>query len=437
MTEMIQLDRELYQGVYIVGHRVGIGQAEHELMAEARAYEFCRPTQAASKILGRIIIEHDVKVAERMLSKNDVSNWWTMIAERGLDRHSLVKGLFFGRKTDETTDEPRDFSRIYLSHVSGRLANIYSEKKISDAFRLAIKLNLCDILVAARFHPQSDVVDVVAAAFWAGYFPLQWSGKWPKGHLVVYGPAERQPPTSDVGTIVVDKATALQTVKKNTEQLVERHHAHPGYSSAPAIAEHYHAQWEALAQHGDVRSLVMHFSCLANGDNERRLLARIFACTDKVMVKRGELVVILRVADSGKVSLHCRPPWTAAITRLPREIIPILHHHNGLRIDDSGKPIVLFPFNGTDFDIGKEWRRDIKDDGILDYEPWSAAPLLIPLTDGQDLYVYHPIDVTSKDGVPLMHLSHETADVEDRMKTGVGGMFLRMVAERLNIPSKP
>jgi hypothetical protein len=433
MDEIISF-RTIGSGTQVQGRLIGGRERETKLLSEAEGYSFCQPFADSWKVVCPLAIETDIRSAWLRREKTRVQDWRARLNERAMDRRSAAKGLFLGRRLQDNPPKELDWTATYLDYLGSRLSDVYSMRQIPDPFDGYVYVYLSKAIVVATFFPEHDEIDAVVAAFRAGYIPLYWNGDWPNGHLEVYCPADR--PHAHAGT--VDWNDIKRAEKAQWDQLVIRHRAHPGYVSAPAVQIDHLAAWRQLASDASPAVVAAHFAPLASDAASRRMLTMIAERVVGIEIVEDDLAITVQNSDEFRLVLRCAPPWTDVIERLPAELIPLLRLHNGMRLIEPMDSLQLYPFNGKDFTISDNWIEALRRDGVFDDDPWTVAPVLLPLTNGQDLWVYHPTEPLPDGRAHLMFLSHETARTEALKGTpSIGPYFLHLLAYWLGLVESP
>ena len=399
---------------------------EAKLLAEAHAYKFCQPLCEVRKTCD-LLVGTDQKALKKRMEMTEVSAWSDALGSACNLHLRSVNGIFIGRDEDQESMKERDLSQTYLGVIKNRLREIYRTWDAPSDINAFLYVLLPIVMISDTFAPGENLQRDVAAAFRAGFIPYFWSGKWPNGYLEVFCPPDR--PHAKLGTI--DPVKMKAKAKHETAEGRRKYREHPGFIDAPSVSIKHLEGWKKLFVH-DRKALSAHFAPLVSNLQDRQALAIIMKRVERVAIVRGCLEIHLLDGEGSDLIMRCRPPFTAALTHVPADLVPLLHVHNGMKLDEPSEAVEWFAFDGAKFVPDEDERDAIKGYSIYKEEPWCLAPLLVPLTNGQDFYVYHPTEPTADGRARLVWVSHETLRMEDQ-ESGIGGMFLQMVASRLVI----
>ncbi|MBA3685817.1 MAG: hypothetical protein H0W72_11345 [Planctomycetes bacterium] len=272
-------------------------------------------------------------------------------------------------------------------------------------------------------------------AWRAGFFPVRWSGTWPDGHLEVYCPPDRPQAALLAAGAAGSKAPAkVPSAKSRQDAVLRRHREHPGLVDAPAQPTDHLATWRALASAPDrVAALTAHLAPLATRPGDADLLRAIAAQVMAIAIADDRLVITLRTGEGDGLQVIGSAPWSGAVTRMPADLLPVLRRHNGLRTGDAAEWLELYAYDGERFLVDTEdWYQP---EPLPSDDPFSAVPLIAPLSNGSDLFLYHPTDPQPDGSARFLCLNHENGRMDEVMPSGAGGTFLRMLADRLDVPS--
>ena len=420
---------KLHDGFEAVG-KAANGQAiADRLLAQAVESSFCVPSSMAPLAVPLQVETNEKRAAKALASPATQAFWDGLVAPVQRLRAS-ARGLFVGRSTEPEAEVDQDFSYLFLGKLLNDLIAVYERREMPRAFRNLFECHIVSVLIADAVAPGTGLINVLAAALRAGFFPLRWSGVFPAGHLEVFCPADRPQAAAGAGSGsgALQPADAERAVEAD---VVARHQAHPGYADSAAVDYDHRPDWQRLVASGTAGAVAAHLSPLAARAADRAALEQIAARATRVKLGKGELLIMLRGAEGNELALRCAPPWSGAIAHAPADLIPVLRRHNGMRLDEPSAAIRFFPYNGRDFRISSGVHADKEEAEVFSELPWVVAPLLMPVTDGADFYVYHPTVPGKEHRACLLRVSHETAAVREDVGTGAGGLFLRLVAARL------
>lgn len=186
--------------------------------------------------------------------------------------------------------------------------------------------------------------------------------------------------------------------------------------------ETYLLQWEAIVNAPDQKkALLAHFAYLADSPQYDKLLVEIMDGIDGVSIVDGSLIVSFQMG----IELSANKPEEVIPEHFPASFKEKLKRHQFLGVDeyqiilgDQG----LFCESDGWFEEMNEWRNicDLND-------------VISPLTEGPDLWLYHPTEKNSSGEPRLYFRAHDGGDVEDPRDINIGALFLEQLASLLEI----
>lgn len=410
-----------------------------ELVDRMSGYRFCEPISNVPPPSGMIIVDSNL-AAKKTLNNEGIDRDIRAWVREGEARLKSLSGVVFGNLPNEIIE--RDFTQYFLLMLLKQFKKVIEVSDVPQPFNLQLKQRYSQIVMAAALVPRQapDLLQDIAQALWSGFFPLRYIGHYPNGVLEVFCPRDRPHRKTVSSATKQTRVAAVGAVEKVHRALQQRFREHPGFSSAkalrPTAPSAVPQAWNKLvADVNPGRAVYKHFAPLAITRVSRAALKRIAARVMSVAISRKTLVIHVRDDEGSAQPLRCSAPWTGAITHLPKDLIPLLRLHNGMQFGEQGVDPEIFPYDGEQF-TGEVWYQ-IAPPPTED--PFSVVPLIAPVTDGQNLYIYHPTEPARDGSARLMQLSHETGvpevdtSVRGCGKDGAGGWFLRLVDEQLTL----
>lgn len=257
----------------------------------------------------------------------------------------------------------------------------------------------------------------------AGLCPLVWRGSWPRGFCYIFcpphhpwaqsgPPAEWKPSPEDLtnGTI---KPKPVKTVELPIPESLVASWSELKVLVAnrpPAEAlEHWWAPWAETDSCRDVlRALAARVLRLEIVDDVLRIHA-----TDKY--KRRPLFI------------EASSPFAGELKPMSRSAANLVRRHRGVDIIEAhGRRAIVPSFTKGRFPVEFDlwWTPDLWNPS----EPFRKPPLA-PCTDGQDIWVYHPLRLRQPGELELRRISHDGGDLCAALPYGAGGVVLRLIAE--------
>jgi hypothetical protein len=129
--------------------------------------------------------------------------------------------------------------------------------------------------------------------------------------------------------------------------------------------------------------------------------------------------------------LTCAPPYAGHVPAdIPASVEQVLRLHNGMQASDYMPQVQWHVFDGKSFviDWSLYWTADPEDPQELFSEPPQ-----VPMTDGDDIWLLHPQEITTSGERALVRMSHETAGLSKSLSFSAGGAWLRLLGWALRL----
>ena len=275
--------------------------------------------------------------------------------------------------------------------------------------------------------PMSALLEPICDLFAAGYHPLSWHGAYPDGHLVVYVPPGARPLPPEWQKMMVVEGIAEQPPRKPLDRF---QFGEPDLPVEPSTG------WDAWLSLTPPQALEAAFGPLLHGADPWAvpLLAALARRVEGVQVTgsgaRRRLVFTVRPVNTPYVrTITCEPPHEGPLVGLNAVTGRVLRRFNGI-VSSAGNPAVTWLpyYTRTGFAIAEWeiWEPVDNYDGL-----WNKPPL-VPITDGSDLWLYHPLE-REGDYLRLVRLNHEDAGIEPAYTQHPFALFIRLCVIHLGM----
>ncbi len=174
------------------------------------------------------------------------------------------------------------------------------------------------------------------------------------------------------------------------------------------------------------KELVEHFSYLADSDGFLPVLEAIMKQAKSVELSDEAELLAIHFGDDKE--LACSEATSGDFSGWPASYKKIMAKHEFITFPDDG---------GWALELGDlgSLEPEMFEDGDSDFLSLFTNPgdIQCPLTDYSDWWVYHP-QAKNTQGEPMLCLaSHESGDIEEYVACNIGSLFLKRVAEYLDL----
>ena len=170
--------------------------------------------------------------------------------------------------------------------------------------------------------------------------------------------------------------------------------------------------------------LVEHFTYLADSDGFMPVLETVMAKAKSVKLEENNLIICF--PDDNEMS--CSEPAADGYEKWTASFRNIVSKHEFISFpDDSGWALELGESGNFEPEMFEE------SDSDLTQKVDNLDDILCPFTDYSDWWIYHPTKKNPQGEPMLCMASHESADIEERVTCNVGSLFLKRMAECLDL----
>ena len=183
--------------------------------------------------------------------------------------------------------------------------------------------------------------------------------------------------------------------------------------------------YEKLTTADDLqKALVEHFAYLADTDEFMPVLENIMAKAKSVKLSENNLVIHF----PGGNEMSCNEPAEDGYEKYPESFRKIVEKHEFISFPDDG---------GWALELGESgnFEPEMFEDGDSDLTEQvdNLGDILCPFTDYSDWWIYHPTEKNPQSEPTLCLASHESADIEKTVTCNIGSLFLKRIAECLDL----